>query len=130
MTYRLAADLLVLLHLGFVVFVVAGGFLVWRWPRVAWAHLPAAAWGVWIELSAGICPLTPLENRLRVAGGEAGYATSFVEHYVMPVLYPVGLTPSVQAWLGAGVIAINALAYGVWLWRRRVSRSARAAGTP
>lgn len=124
------ADLLVLLHLGFVVFVVAGGFLVWRWPRVAWAHLPAVAWGVWIEWSAGICPLTPLENRLRAAGGEAGYDTSFVEHYVMPLLYPVGLTPAVQAWLGAGVIAVNLLAYGVWLWRWRLSRSAQAEGTP
>ncbi|MFN3416306.1 MAG: DUF2784 domain-containing protein [Caldimonas sp.] len=130
MAYRVLADLLVLLHLGFVVFVVAGGFLVWRWPRVAWAHLPAVAWGVWIEWSAGICPLTPLENRLRAAGGEAGYDTSFVEHYVMPLLYPVGLTPAVQAWLGAGVIAVNLLAYGVWLWRWRLSRSAQAEGTP
>jgi hypothetical protein len=130
MAYRVLADLLVLLHLGFVVFVVAGGFLVWRWPWVAWAHLPAVAWGVWIEWSAGICPLTPLENRLRAAGGEAGYDTSFVEHYVMPLLYPVGLTPAVQAWLGAGVIAVNLLAYGVWLWRWRLSRSAQAEGTP
>lgn len=130
MAYRVLADLLVLLHLGFVVFVVAGGFLVWRWPRVAWAHLPAVAWGVWIEWSAGICPLTPLENRLRAAGGEAGYDTSFVEHYVMPLLYPVGFTPAVQAWLGAGVIAVNLLAYGVWLWRWRLSRSAQAEGTP
>lgn len=130
MAYRVLADLLVLLHLGFVVFVVVGGFLVWRWPRLAWVHLPAAAWGVWIDLSAGICPLTPLENRLRAAGGEAGYATSFVEHYVMPLLYPVGLTPAAQAWLGIGVLAVNALAYGVWSWRRCISRSARAKGTP
>lgn len=120
---------MVLLHLGFVVFVVLGGFLVWRWPRLVWAHLPAAAWGAWIELSAGICPLTPLENHLRQAGGQAGYTTSFVEHYVMPLLYPVGLTPAVQAWLGIGVMAINALAYGLWAWRR-LSRSDRATGTP
>ncbi|WP_019560130.1 MULTISPECIES: DUF2784 domain-containing protein [Caldimonas] len=129
MIYRALADLLVLLHLGFVVFVVLGGFLVWRWPRLVWAHLPAAAWGAWIELSAGICPLTPLENHLRQAGGQAGYTTSFVEHYVMPLLYPVGLTPAVQAWLGIGVMAINALAYGLWAWRR-LSRSDRATGTP
>ncbi|MCX7660295.1 MAG: DUF2784 domain-containing protein [Caldimonas manganoxidans] len=129
MIYRTLADLLVLLHLGFVVFVVLGGFLVWRWPRLVWVHLPAAAWGAWIELSAGICPLTPLENHLRQAGGQAGYTTSFVEHYVMPLLYPVGLTPAVQAWLGIGVMAINALAYGLWGWRR-LSRSDRATGTP
>jgi len=88
------------------VFVVLGGLLVLRWPRLAWAHLPAAAWGVWIEWSAGICPLTPLENRLRRAGGEAGYADSFVEHHVMPVLYPMGLTPDVQAWLAAIVLGL------------------------
>ena len=118
MVYRLLADALVLLHLAFVVFVVAGGLLVLRWPRVAWAHLPAAAWGVWIEWSGGICPLTPLENRLRTAGGEAGYAGSFVEHYVMPVLYPVGLTSTVQIALGAAVLVLNLAIYG-WCMRRR-----------
>src|SRR5512145_3155252 len=103
MGYRLAADALVVLHMGFVVFVIAGGLLVLRWPRLAWLHLPAVSWGAWIELSAGMCPLTPLENRLRVAGGEAGYHASFVEQYVMPLLYPVALTPAIQWWLGVVV---------------------------
>ena len=118
MVYRWLADALVLLHLAFVVFVVAGGLLVLRWPRVAWAHLPAAAWGVWIEWSGGICPLTPLENRLRTAGGEAGYTGAFVENYLMPVLYPVGLTPAVQVALGAAVLVLNLAIYG-WCMRRR-----------
>lgn len=125
MLYRLLADALVLLHLGFVVFVVSGGLLVLRCPRVAWVHVPAAAWGVWIECRAGICPLTPLENRLRAAGGDAGYAGSFVEHYVMPVLYPAGLTPAVQGWLGAVVLALNLAVYSVLLHRMRGQRSPR-----
>lgn len=125
MVYRLLADALVLLHLAFVVFVVAGGLLVLRWPRVAWAHLPAAAWGVWIEWSGGICPLTPLENRLRTAGGEAGYAGSFVEHYVMPVLYPVGLTSTVQVALGAAVLVLNLAIYGWCMTRRGDARTRR-----
>jgi hypothetical protein len=116
MLYRALADALVLAHAGFVLFVVLGGLLALRWPRCAWAHLPAAAWGVWIEWSAGICPLTPLENRLRAAGGEAGYAGSFVEQYVMPVLYPAGLSPAVQAWLGVAVLVVNLVIYA-WAWR-------------
>lgn len=96
-----------------------------RWPRVAWAHLPAAAWGVWIEWSGGICPLTPLENRLRTAGGEAGYAGSFVEHYVMPVLYPVGLTSTVQVALGAAVLVLNLAIYGWCMTRRGDARTRR-----
>lgn len=125
MVYRLLADALVLLHLAFVVFVVAGGLLVLRWPRAAWAHLPAAAWGVWIEWSGGICPLTPLENRLRTAGGEAGYPGSFVEHYVMPVLYPVGLTSTVQVALGAAVLVLNLAIYGWCMTRRGDARTRR-----
>lgn len=124
MFYRLLADAVVLMHLGFVLFVVLGGLLVLRWPRLAWAHLPAAAWGVWIEWSAGICPLTPLENDLRRAGGEAGYPGSFVDHYVMPVLYPVGLTPAIQVWLGAAVLAVNLAVYAV-AWRRHRRRRLR-----
>lgn len=123
MIYRVLADLLVLLHLAFVVFVIVGGFATWRWPRLAYAHLPAACWGAGIELLAGICPLTPLENHLRALGGEAGYADSFVEHYIMPVLYPAGLTAQHQLVLGLGVVAVNGLAYGGLLARRR--RAAR-----
>lgn len=121
----LAADLVVLIHLAFVVFVVAGGFLVLWKPRVAWAHVPAAVWGVFIEVSGRVCPLTPLENRLRVAGGESAYAGDFVERYIMPVLYPVDLTREIQVGLGVGALAVNVAVY-TWLWRR--ARRARARG--
>jgi len=118
MPWRALADALVVAHLGFVAFVLVGGWLVWRWPRLAWLHLPALAWAVWIECTAGICPLTPLENRLRQAGGQAGYEGSFVERYLMPLLYPPGLTPAGQLWLGVGVLLINLVPYGL-AWRRR-----------
>lgn len=113
----LLADLLVLLHLGFVVFVVGGGFLVARHPWLAVLHLPAAGWGAWIEFSGGICPLTPLENRLRGLGGGEVYQGDFVERYLLPVLYPSQLTVSLQQGLGALVIAVNLIAYA-WVWRR------------
>jgi hypothetical protein len=110
---------------GFVLFVVLGGLLVLRWPRLAWLHLPAAVWGALIEFAGWICPLTPLENRLRRAGGTAGYAGGFVEHYLLPVLYPVGLTRGVQYVLGAGVVLVNAAVY--WWVFRRVRRSPASA---
>ena len=121
MPYRLLAGAVVVLHLGFVLFVAAGGLLVWRWRRLAWAHLPALAWGVWIELSGGICPLTPLENELRRRGGEAAYSGDFVGHYLLPVLYPEGLDRGIQAALAAGVLALNAAVY--WRVLRRERRS-------
>jgi hypothetical protein len=120
-TPRLLADALVALHALFVAFVVAGGLLVLRWPRLAFLHLPAVAWGAWIEFTGTICPLTPLENSLRRAAGEAGYAGGFVEHYVLPALYPAGLTPAMQVAFGLAVVAINALVYGL-AWRRRRAR--------
>ncbi len=117
MSARALADALVALHALFVVFAVAGGALVvWR-PWIALAHLPAAAWAAWVELSASICPLTPLENRWRRAAGEAGYEGGFVEHYVMPALYPAGLTPRLQLVLGMALILVNALFY-LLAWRR------------
>jgi Protein of Unknown function (DUF2784) len=122
--YRLLAGAVVVLHLGFVLFVAAGGLLVWRRRRWAWAHLPALAWGVWIELSGGICPLTPLENALRRLGGEAVYSGDFVGHYLLPVLYPEGLDRGIQAALAAGVLALNAGVY--WRVLRRPRRSAPA----
>ncbi len=117
MWYRLAADLVVVLHAGFVLFVVAGAALVWRWRRLALPHLACAAWGAWIELSGGICPLTPLENHFRRLAGRSGYEGGFIEHYVIPIIYPAGLTQGVQLALGAAVIAINLVAYAL-LWRR------------
>ena len=112
MFFSLAADLVALLHLAFVVFVVSGGLLVLRWPRLAWLHLPAVAWGAAIELLGWICPLTPLENRLRHAAGLAGYEGGFVDHYLLPVLYPASLSRSVQIMLGLSVLVINAVLYG------------------
>jgi hypothetical protein len=113
----LAADALVVLHLAFVAFVVLGGLLVLRWPRLAWVHVPAALWGAWIEFAGWICPLTPLENRLRAQAGQQGYATSFVEHYLMPVLYPAALTRELQWLLGGLVVGVNAAVYFI-VWRR------------
>jgi Protein of Unknown function (DUF2784) len=118
MLYRHLADLVVLVHFAFVLFVVLGGLLALRWPRAAWFHLPAALWGAGIEFAAGICPLTPLENDLRRLGGEAGYSGGFVEHYVLPALYPAGLTHGVQLVLGTFVVVLNVVVYTV-VWRRR-----------
>lgn len=108
---RLLADLVVVAHLAFVAFVVAGGTLVLRWPRLAWAHVPAAAWGALVALAGWVCPLTPLENDLRRLGGEGGYAGGFVERYLVGVLYPSGLTRAHQAALGLLVLAVNGAVY-------------------
>ncbi len=119
MTTALLADLVVLLHLAFVVFVVLGALATWRWPRVAWLHLPAVAWAALLEINGWICPLTPLEVALRRAAGEAGYDGGFVAHYLLPLLYPPGLTPALQVGLGVSVVLLNLLLYaGLW-WRRR-----------
>ncbi len=118
MGYGILADVVVVLHVGFVGFVVLGGLVVWRAPRVAWLHLPAVIWGVAIEWSGAICPLTPLEQWLRMRAGTAGYDGDFIEHYVWPVLYPTALTRTDQLWLGGFALAINLAVY-VWLWRRQ-----------
>ena len=117
MWYRLGADLVLLLHLAFVLFVVAGGLLVLRWPRMAWLHLPAAAWGAVVEFTGWICPLTPLENILRTMAGASAYDADFIEHYILPLLYPAELTRNIQLILGMIVIGVNVVPYG-WLWRR------------
>ena len=125
MAYHILADLVVGLHALFVAFVLVGGLLVLRWSWVAVLHLPAAIWGALIEFKGWICPLTPLENSLRAAAGEAGYQGGFIEHYLLPVLYPAGLTHEVQLVLGSVVIAVNLVVYGLLLARRRqVSRAA------
>ena len=121
MPYRLLADAVVVLHLGFVVFVVCGGLLV-LWQRwAALLHLPAAAWGVYIELTGGICPLTPLENQLRALGGVSAYSGDFVEQYLMPVLYPPDLRRDVQVALGLLALAVNVGIY-VYAWRHATRR--------
>jgi hypothetical protein len=123
MLFGLAADAVVAFHFAFVVFVVTGGLLVWRWPRVAWAHLPAAIWGALIETTGVICPLTPLEKWLRVQAGLASYDGGFIAHHMTPILYPAGLTRPVQLLLGAFVIVLNVAVYAGWLRRRRQARS-------
>lgn len=120
MLYRALAMVVLLLHLGFILFVVGGALLVLRWPRLAWLHLPAAAWGVFIELGGWECPLTPLENFFRHRGGEAGYTGGFVEHYLLSLIYPAPLTRGVQLVLGAAVLLLNVALYTLVLrrWRR------------
>ncbi len=109
--HRVLADAVLLLHLAFIAFVVLGGFLVLRWPRLAWLHVPAVVWGAATEFLGIICPLTPLENRLRALGGEAGYGGGFIEHYVTAWIYPAGLTREVQWLLGITVVVINVAIY-------------------
>lgn len=122
MLARLAADAVVLLHLGFILFVLLGGLLVLRWPRLAWLHLPAAAWGTAVEFLHLYCPLTPLENHFRALAGDNGYNGGFVEHYLIPLIYPAGLTEATQAILGLVVLAINLPPYLLLLLRRLRSR--------
>ena len=120
MGYAALASLVLAVHGAFVLFVVAGGLLALRWPRAAWAHLPAAAWGAGIEFSGGVCPLTPLENRLRELAGQAGYDGGFIEHYLLAWLYPGGLTHDTQVSLGLAVVIVNVAVYAtVWVRRRR-----------
>lgn len=117
MIYRVLADVVLVLHLGFVLFVVLGGLVAMRWPWVAFLHIPAAIWGVLIEYEGWICPLTPLENSFRVRGGESGYSGGFIEHYIQSVLYPSGLTRSTQIVLGTIVLILNLAAYTIILAR-------------
>ncbi|MFQ5350405.1 MAG: DUF2784 domain-containing protein [Thermoanaerobaculia bacterium] len=122
MLYRLAADFVVVVHALFVVFVVIGGLAVLRWPRVAWAHLPAAIWGALIEFAGWICPLTPLEKWLRVRAGGVAYEGGFIQHYLLPILYPPGLTRGTQVVLGLVVLVINLAVYGLLLRRLAAPR--------
>lgn len=117
MVYQLAADLLLVLHLLFVLFVVFGGLLCLHRVRWAWLHLPALCWGVWIEWSGRICPLTPLENRFRHLAGGAGYSGDFIEHYLLSILYPAGLDRPMQWLLGGLAILVNLIIYG-WIFQR------------
>ena len=123
MLNRWLADAVVLFHGAFVAFVLLGGFLALRWPRLRWIHFPAAVWGVLIEYAGWVCPLTPLENLLRERAGEAGYAGGFVEHHVLPVLYPGDLPSSARWVLGTIALAVNVVAYAL-MWRRTRRRPA------
>jgi hypothetical protein len=119
MIYRLLADSVLILHLLFICFVIFGGLLALRFPWIALAHIPAACWGVFIELTASLCPLTTIEVRLRRMAGDAGYSGSFIEHYLLPIIYPAGLTREVQFELAGFVILINVTIYGVLVYRLR-----------
>jgi hypothetical protein len=124
------ADTLVIAHLLFVAFVMGGGFLLARWPKLVWLHLPAAAWGAYIEFTGGVCPLTPLENHLRTLGGGSAYGGSFVEHYLLPILYPENLTFLVQQVLGGVVVVVNLVAYvlACRTWRCKRRRTVQSSG--
>lgn len=124
MLYTFLADALVLLHLTFIVFVVAGGLLLLKWPGLVWIHLPAAVWGAVVEFQGWICPLTPLEVHLRQLAGERGYPGGFIDNYVLALMYPEGLTGEIQVILGAMVVLVNLLIYAaLWCRRRRVVRA-------
>jgi hypothetical protein len=131
MAYRLLADVVVVLHAAFALFTVLGGLLGFRRPRAVFIHLPAALWGAWIELSNGTCPLTPLENWLRQESGGRGYAGGFIEHYLLPALYPERLTRSIQYLLAALVLVVNLAVYtALWRRRRRCAVHGGQAGLP
>ena len=125
MLFRLLADALVSLHVAFVVFVILGGFLALRWRRIAWMHLPAALWGAIIEFAGWVCPPTPLEHHVRRLAGQGGYAGGFIEHYLIPALYPAAYTPGLRITLGVIVVGLNGIAY--WLYFRRRKRQADSA---
>jgi hypothetical protein len=120
MSARILADVLVVVHLAFIAFVIAGGLLVLKHRAWALPHLPAAAWGAWTEFTGTVCPLTPWENSLRHAAGGAGYPGGFIEHYLIPLIYPEALSTGTQLALGILVVAVNLAVYGYagWRWRR------------
>ncbi len=123
MFYRIAADLVLALHLGFIAFVVLGGLLILRFRWVAYVHVPAAVWGAFIEITGRICPLTIWENSFRQSAGESGYSDSFVEHYLLPVIYPAGLTRSIQFWIAGCVVVVNVVIYAWLLYRWQRGRT-------
>ncbi len=118
MPYAILANALVIFHLAFVLFVVLGAALLFKWPTLVWVHVPALAWGIFIELTQGICPLTPLENRWRFKAGQEGYEGGFIDHYIMSLLYPNGLTPTAQIVLGVALVVLNVVLYGLWIRTR------------
>ena len=122
--YPLLANLVLIVHLAFVVFVLCGGLLVLKWRWIAWLHVPAIAWGAFVEFSGWICPLTPLENWLRAQGGDISYRSDFIAQYLLPVLYPEDLTRDLQLLLGTVVIVLNAAVYW-WLWQMQARGASR-----
>ena len=127
MIYRILADAVVLLHFAFLAFVVLGGLLVLRWWKLAWLHLPAVAWGAFVEMYLHYCPLTPLENNLREQGGLGTYDTGFIAHYIVPVIYPPGITPGIQLGLGLLLVVSYVVIYAL-AWRGHKKRDPKAKG--
>lgn len=125
MVWSILADAVLVLHGAFVAWAVLGGLAALRWPRAIWLHLPALAWGIWIEATAGICPLTPLESWLRVRAGQAGLSGSFIDHYLGALIYPQGLTPAGQGRLALGLALVNAAVYAAIGWRAARRRHMR-----
>ena len=117
MPYSFLADVVLLVHLAFILFVVLGILFVWRFPRLIWLHIPAVIWAGLIEITGYVCPLTPLENHLLDLSGQAGYHGSFVEHYLMPIIYPHDLSRNAQIFLGLAVVIFNTAGY-LLIWRR------------
>ncbi len=117
MAYWLAANIVLIIHFGFVIYVVGGGLLIFRWKWSILLHLPAVLWGALLEFNGWLCPLTPLEQWLRVAGGQRGYSGGFIEHYLLSLLYPAGLTRDVQILLGTFVVVVNVLIYAILILR-------------
>jgi hypothetical protein len=122
MLYSFLADVLLVLHLAFIIFVMLGGLLLLKWRWLIYLHLPAVAWGILVELFGWLCPLTPLEQRFRILAGETGYSGGFVQHYLLPVIYPAGLTREVQILIAISVITINLVIYSVIYVKYRQSR--------
>jgi len=122
MAYRILAEMVIGIHLCFVLFVALGGLLVLHWRALMWVHIPAAVWGVLIEFAGWICPLTPLENDLRRLSGEAGYRSDFIQHYLMSILYPEALTREVQIILGCVALSVNLFIYWRIFFRYRYTR--------
>lgn len=128
MLYSIAAAAVLLLHLAFIIFAVSGAALAARWRWIPWIHLPAVAWAFYVEAASRDCPLTSLENHLRGRAGRSGYAGGFIEHYLLPAIYPGGLTPAIQHWLAEGVAAANTGIYGWLILRRRGMARGRSLG--
>ncbi len=120
MIYRILADSVVVIHFAFILFVIFGALLVLKWNRLMWFHIPCAIWGALIEFAGWICPLTPLENQLRIRSGAEGYHSSFIEHYIIPIIYPTALNRSMQIFLGILVLVINLGIYGLIFYKRHL----------
>jgi hypothetical protein len=125
MGWSILADGVLVLHGAFIVWATFGALAVWRWPPLLWLHLPALAWGVWIEATAGICPLTPLEMALRHRAGQGTYQGSFIDHHLGALIYPQGLTPAAQMRIAIGLAAFNLVLYGLIAWRHLRKRRMR-----